>query len=57
VSYWVQDDARRAWVDACRHGHVRRGANGPLPGIEIARECPRRWLVVLHAELNPGLKV
>ncbi|WP_042338442.1 hypothetical protein [Paraburkholderia ferrariae] len=56
VSFWLQADARNAWRHAREHGHIRKGAQGPLPGIEIARECPRRWLVVLHAELNPGLK-
>jgi hypothetical protein len=57
VSYWLQADARRAWQHARERGHVRRGTQGPLPGIEIAATCPRRWLVVLYAELNPAAKV
>jgi hypothetical protein len=56
VSYWLQADARRAWQLAHERGFIKRGPSGPLPGIEIAAQCPRRWLVVLHAELNPGLK-
>lgn len=56
VSFWLQSDARRAWQHARERGNIRRGEHGPLPGIEIAPECPRRWLVVLHAELNPALK-
>lgn len=56
VSFWLQSDARRAWQYARERGYVRRGEHGPLPGIQIAPECPRRWLVVLHAELNPALK-
>jgi hypothetical protein len=56
VSYWLQADARRAWQQAREGGFISRGADGPLPGIVIAAQCPRRWLVVLHAELNPGLK-
>jgi hypothetical protein len=56
VSFWLQSDARNAWQQARERGFINRGADGPVPGIVIAAECPRRWLVVLHAELNPGLK-
>ncbi|WP_043203569.1 hypothetical protein [Paraburkholderia acidipaludis] len=56
VSYWLQADARRAWEHARERGHVRRGTQGPLPGIEIAAACPRRWLVILYAELNPAAR-
>jgi hypothetical protein len=56
VSYWLQADARRAWQHARDRGHIRRGTQGPLPGIEIAAACPRRWLVILYAELNPAAK-
>ena len=56
VSVWLPADARRAWQHAHKLGFIRPGAHGPLPGIEITRDCPGRWLVVLHAELNPDLK-
>jgi hypothetical protein len=57
VSRWLVIDAARAWTHACRHGHVRRGERAGQPTLEIAPDCPRRWLVKLHAGLNPGLVI
>lgn len=56
VSYWLQEDARRAWHYALENGYVGSGrprsARDELP---IAGNCPKRWLVTLHLELNPDL--
>lgn len=53
VSMWLQADARRAFRFAKEKGFVAAGNDGK-PGPQIAADCPRRWLVVLHAELNPA---
>jgi hypothetical protein len=56
VSNWLRTDAHRAWRNAVEKGYVgpRHGANDEdVP--KIAEKCPRRWLVVLHLELNPDL--
>ncbi|WP_052409623.1 hypothetical protein [Paraburkholderia oxyphila] len=56
VSNWLVSDARAAWDNAKKHGHVattRSGSGGRE--LNIADACPRRWLVMLHIELNPEL--
>lgn len=57
VSRWLVIDAARAWAHACKAGHVRRRERDGDPALEIAADCPRRWLVELHAGLNPALLV
>ncbi|RFU48103.1 hypothetical protein D0B32_11375 [Paraburkholderia sp. DHOC27] len=52
VSMWLQADARRAFRVAKEKGFVK-ARNGEA-GLTIAADCPHRWLVVLHAELNPA---
>ncbi|MGF6656229.1 hypothetical protein OKW34_006819 [Paraburkholderia youngii] len=56
VSHWLRADAHRAWCDAVEKGYVgpRHGGNDE-DVLNIAEKCPRRWLVVLHIELNPEL--
>ncbi|MEX3855588.1 hypothetical protein AB3X94_16175 [Paraburkholderia sp. BR10923] len=56
VSYWLRTDAHRAWCNAVQKGYVgpHHGANDEGV-LKIAEKCPRRWLVVLHIELNPEL--
>jgi hypothetical protein len=53
VSMWLQADARRAFGFARQKGFVAAARDGQQ-GPQIAADCPRRWLVVLHSELNPG---
>jgi hypothetical protein len=53
VSMWLQADARRAFGFAKEKGFVAAARDGQ-PGPRIAADCPRRWLVVLHIELNPA---
>lgn len=58
VSNWLVTDARAAWSSAKKQGYI--GAAQPASGapgerLAIANDCPRRWLVVLHLELNPKL--
>jgi len=53
VSMWLQADARRAFGFARQNGFVAASPDGQ-PGPLIATDCPRRWLVVLHVELNPA---
>jgi hypothetical protein len=53
VSYWLVADARKAWREANGGGYI-----GPAHAIndddvlKVANNCPKRWLVVLHIELN-----
>ncbi|AFQ51943.1 hypothetical protein [Burkholderia cepacia] len=52
VSFWLQADASRAYRHAAQHGLVTvSGVHGEL--IEIAPQCPKRWLVVLSLQLEP----
>ena len=58
VSNWLVTDARTAWTTAKQQGFIgisRAGAGAPEEKLSIAIACPRRWLVVLHLELNPTL--
>lgn len=58
VSHWLVADARAAWTHATKQGYVGASKSGSGPQVEklaIAEKCPRRWLVVLHLELNPKL--
>ncbi|WP_321820584.1 MULTISPECIES: hypothetical protein [unclassified Burkholderia] len=52
VSFWLQADASRAYRHAAQNGLVTvSGAHGDP--IEIAPQCPKRWLVVLSLQLEP----
>jgi len=52
VGFWLQADASRAYRHAAQRGLVTvSGAHGDL--IEIAPQCPKRWLVVLSLQLEP----
>ncbi|RQR69692.1 hypothetical protein DIE11_32735 [Burkholderia sp. Bp9012] len=52
VSFWLQADASRAYRHASKRGLVTvSGEHGEL--IEIAPQCPKRWLVVLSLQLEP----
>ncbi|KVP89010.1 hypothetical protein WJ95_13505 [Burkholderia ubonensis] len=56
VGYWLRVDARNAWRHAKEQGYV--GSSKPGNGddlLSVAENCPKRWLVVLHIELNPDL--
>lgn len=53
VSMWLQADARRAFGLAKEKGFVGAARDGEV-GPQIAADCPRRWLVILHVELNPA---
>ncbi|MGF6776652.1 hypothetical protein [Paraburkholderia sp. GAS334] len=53
VSLWLQSDARRAFSFARDKGYVKP-AGDPSQSLQIAADCPKRWLVVLHIELNPA---
>jgi hypothetical protein len=54
VSFWIQADARRAYAQAKNGGFLKRSADA-TPPVVLKPECPRRWLVALHLELNPAL--
>ena len=52
VSFWLQADALHAYRYAAQHGFVTvSGTHGDL--IDVAPQCPKRWLVVLHLQLEP----
>ncbi len=54
VSYWLQADARRAYRDAKANDQL--GAPRARPAAPLVdAACPKRWLVILHLELNPHL--
>lgn len=53
VTLWLQSDARRAFGFAREKGFVKKGADGKQD-LQIAADCPKRWLVILHVELNPA---
>lgn len=51
LSVWLRSDARHAFQSACDLGYVSHLA-GPAGSVRIASGCPRRWLAVLHVELQ-----
>lgn len=53
LTLWLQSDARRAFLLARAKGYVKTGGD-TSQGLQVAAECPKRWLVVLHIELNPA---
>ncbi|HEX7913861.1 MAG TPA: hypothetical protein VF534_38090 [Paraburkholderia sp.] len=53
LTLWLQADARRAFGFARAQGFVKTGGEGAQP-LQIAQDCPKRWLVILHIELNPA---
>ena len=56
VSFWLQADALRACRYAVQHGFVTVSGTHGDP-IDVAPQCPKRWLVVLNLQLEPqGLK-
>ncbi|HEY4297357.1 MAG TPA: hypothetical protein VGM85_12865 [Paraburkholderia sp.] len=59
VSRWLMADAARAWAHARERGYVRRRASDghATTAIEVAPDCPKRWLVALHAGLNPAVAI
>jgi hypothetical protein len=53
MSLWLQSDARRAFAYARSNGYVSE--DGESRDVSrIAADCPKRWLVILHVELNPA---
>lgn len=57
VSRWLIIDAARAWSSAREHGYVYRDEKDGHATLEVRKDCPKRWLVELHAGLNPGLVI
>ncbi len=53
VSSWLQTDARRAYLLAREKGCITP-VDKSNPALRIAADCPRRWLVILHIEMNPA---
>lgn len=57
LTLWLQADARRAFGCARKQGYVKIDEairNGNERALRIAADCPKRWLVILHIELNPA---
>ena len=54
MGFWFQSDARRAYLFARDRGYIA-SINATNRAPHIAANCPKRWLVVLYIELNPGL--
>jgi hypothetical protein len=57
VSRWLVMDAARAWAHASERGYVLRGDKNGQMTVEVTQDCPKRWLVVLHAGLNPTVAI
>ncbi|WOD15895.1 hypothetical protein [Paraburkholderia kirstenboschensis] len=55
VVRWLQQDAYRAWISARTNGYLKRDASGDYSVVDVRPDCPRRWLVLLHAQLNVQL--
>jgi hypothetical protein len=53
LTLWLQADARRAFAAARKQGNVKL-SDGKERALQIAADCPKRWLVILHIELNPA---
>lgn len=53
LTLWLQSDARRAFGAAHEKGFVKTGGD-QQPYVQIADDCPKRWLVILHIELHPA---
>ena len=53
VSLWLQSDARRAYALA-REKNCVTPVDKRNPAVVISPDCPKRWLVVLHIEMNRG---
>jgi hypothetical protein len=54
VGFWLQSDARNAYRFATEKGFVTP-VDEAHPMLRIKDGCPRKWLVILHIELNPTL--
>ena len=57
LTLWLQADARRAFALARKQGYVKITDainDGKERALQIAVDCPKRWLVILHIELNPA---
>jgi len=57
LTLWLQADARRAFALARKQGYVKISDaidDGKERALQIAIDCPKRWLVILHIELNPA---
>jgi len=54
AGYWIQGDARRAYIHANKQGLIKAEKNAATPWA-LAPECPNKWLVTLYLELNPAL--
>lgn len=52
VSFWLQADALRAYQYAAQHGFVTAPGTHGDP-VDVAPQCPKRWLVVLSLQLDP----
>jgi hypothetical protein len=53
LGFWIQSDAKRAFEFAATNKLVA-GLNPSNPLPRIKPECPKKWLVLLHIELNPA---
>jgi hypothetical protein len=53
LTLWLQSDARRAFSLAREKGFVKAVGDNKQ-ALQIAEDCPKRWLVILHIELNPA---
>jgi len=57
LSAWIRSDARHAWTRARDGGFLSSTEIRSGRTVRIHRDCPRRWLVALHIELNGGYAV
>ncbi|CAD6555414.1 hypothetical protein [Paraburkholderia metrosideri] len=54
LATWIQTDARRAYMQASKQGCIRPVSESN-PALHVAPDCPKRWLVILYIEINPGI--
>lgn len=55
LSAWIRSDAKHAWLHARDAGLLSSALIRGGRTVWIRHDCPRRWLVVLHIELEGGL--
>ncbi|HVE10184.1 MAG TPA: hypothetical protein VNE00_23215 [Paraburkholderia sp.] len=54
LTLWLQADARRAFAFARKQGFIAVSGDKHARVLLIDVNCPKRWLVILHVELNPA---
>jgi hypothetical protein len=55
LSRWIVIDARRAWMHAHAQNYIVGVQTARRPFIAVSPDCPKRWFVIMYAEMSAGL--